>query len=202
MRIALRLTKREKVLIILLSVIACMFVYFRLVFLPEMSRYEALVEEFNEKSVLLDYVNNKKEHIDQINKEIDLLDEEMSGKRNKLSKPLFLPDVLEDLHVQSIRYGVTIDNIAFSGAATDIIGTFNYINDTKVSIATPEDGESPQMPADLAVSFSFVADYDNLMDFIRHYEEGQRYTVIEILDMRNIEDKFSGTMTMRFYMIR
>lgn len=201
MRFKLRLTKREKILIFLLLIGACAYLYLRLIYLPEMKRYAALGEEFNQKLKLLDSVNNKEERIDEINKEISILDKEISSKRDKLSKPLFLPDVLEDLHRQSLKYGVTVDNIAFSGAASDIVGTFNDINNNRDSISDQEDKGFQETPVDLAASFTFSAGYDNLMNFIKHYEEGQRYVVIEVLDMRNIEDIFTGSMTMRFYMI-
>jgi hypothetical protein len=198
MRLTITFTKRQKYLLAVLFITICCYLYFKLVYLPEGVRFAALGDEYNQRLSVLDAVNRKQERLKEIDEKINLLDAEIIKEKKVLSQPLFVPDMLMDLHRQASKYNVAIDNIAFTGAASSVKGE---LSEAKKDVNST-DSENPGALKDLTISFTFTSSYPNLLSFIRYFEEGERYSVVEFLDVNFSADVLTGSMSVKFLTLR
>jgi Tfp pilus assembly protein PilO len=217
----MKLTNREKAIIIIASIVVFGLLYFRFVLMPINRELVALKADKQKKQLMIEQAKGKDIRLNAINKEIERIDKEATDKKNAVSIPVRVPEVLDELDIAAANNNLIIDNILFSGDLAAIKGEFKEtgggggeaqqnVEDMINSVQTATDsGSKPQEdttptsnPAklkELTIDFSYSGTYENLVKFLSHYEENQRLFTTDILDIKFSADTCTGELSLKTY---
>lgn len=151
----MKLTGREKILLIVLAVIVTAFAYYRLVFLPESSNIKKLMETYKSKTELYRQSTGSKEKIKALQEQISKTDSDIGRMRKGTLKPIRVPELLDELSKKAESMGVTLNDIKFGGNACAVKGSFkatgndseNEVQKLLNSLKGSHDNTSASLPA-------------------------------------------------------
>ncbi|MCX8129138.1 MAG: hypothetical protein N3I35_03440 [Clostridia bacterium] len=224
----MKLTNREKILLVLLSVVAFGFLYFWFVYKPESAKINRLKDEYSQKTILLQQANGSKQRIEKIKAEINTIASEMAQKRGKLSQPVRVPDIISELDSIAEKNNLGIENISFSGDASSVKGAvksdagtqaasnilegsnstaqISGIDPNNVSQASEQqlsDGSSQKEDklASLTITFDFSGKYSDYMSFMKYYEQHKGMVITDTLEMTRMGEECSGKVSFKVYTV-
>lgn len=204
----MKLTKREKILLLLLFIVGGGYLYYRFVFTPEWETLTRLKAEYRQKTAILQKVQDKDNRIAELKKQIADAEKQKDSLGKGVSQPLRLPALLSELEQACSKNGVAIDHINFAGTSSAVKGRPQQSNtgsgnppasiqdaaknitnqsgaaDSSNKGGNPSAATQQGLPTAVTVSFTFTANYENLMNLLRYYEDNTRFFLLENLDVQ------------------
>jgi type IV pilus assembly protein PilO len=196
----MKLSKREKILLIVLGIVLCGFMYYKFVWIPENKKIAGLQEEYQRKLRLSHQADDKDVRLKEMEQEIGKLEIQSTGKREKIAQPLRVPDILLELNIMAADQGISIDSIQFSGNAAPIKGKPDG-SDKQKEAASASGQDSGDGLKTLTMSFTFAGRYENCMKLIRYYETNRRLFTVSVLDLQGAGDTCTGSVVIQCYTI-
>lgn len=204
----MKLTKREKILLLLLFIVGGGYLYYRFVFTPEWETLTRLKAEYRQKTAILQKVQDKDNKIVELKKQIADVEKQRDSLGKGVSQPLRIPALLSELEQVCSKNGVAIDHINFAGTSSAVKGQPQQPNtgsgnppasiqdvaknitgqngaaDSSNKVGNPSAATQQGLPTAVTISFTFTANYENLMNLLRYYEGNTRFFLLENLDVQ------------------
>lgn len=206
----MKLTKREKNLLLIAVVIIGGLLYYRFVFAVESKKIKNLQNEYRNKLDLAQEVNNKQKTLSDINLQIEQVEKELDEKKSRIASPLRVPDILEELNMAALNNNVLIDNIEFSGNSAAIKGQYKPAGKTSVKapVAADSSGRQPEGQDNgvyklltLTIDLVFTGNNSDCINLIKFYEQNSRFFVVNELELRESESGCTGTLRLQTFTI-
>ncbi|RKD34588.1 hypothetical protein [Thermohalobacter berrensis] len=214
----MKLTKREKKMLIILLIVAISALYYNFLLSPQLNKINALeksLEEYKQKVSLLD---NKIMENKNINREYKVLNARISSMYIR-----FLPEIIQEkiiviLDNMLVSSDLESENISFSEPEIksleekdekeeeyqieNLVKEFlGYKNNNKNEENSIENGNIPRVKV-MNVEIDFRGTYEELINFIRLVENYEKEILINRLNVVNQDsDNLIGFMELQFYSI-
>lgn len=195
----MKLTAREKKLLIILGVVICIFAYFKFIFLPEGQRIAALKQELAYKRLLVTNADSSEVLLEDASRKLKELDGDLRKYENSLAGSIHAPMLLEELITRAGKLEVDVYDINFEGNSAVVKG--QYVEDQGSGDITLQSDTLYELDSSV-FSFSFEGSYQACMKLISYYETSKDYFMIEQLDLSQNTGKCTGEIRIKAYAIK
>lgn len=185
----MKLTNREKLLLILLGVVVCGFLYYQFVFKPEYRRIKQLKDEYSQKTTLIQQLNTSKLELEEVNEEIENIEKEMAQKKGKLVNPIRLPDILSELDSVAAKNKLSIENIGFDGGAGAVKGGSKANEDINKLTS-------------MSITFDFSGKYSDFLNFMKYYEQHISMFITDAMEISAAGSECKGKLSFIVYSVK
>lgn len=168
----MHLTKREKILLLILMIALPVFLYIKFLFLPENERIKKLNNElitvFENQEVLLNYDSD----MNYLNHKIEEKEINISNLKCSIFNKNKAADIILELDSIASRFNMQIDDITFSASEDLTIDSLTITDDKNAY--NQKLGLSR-----LEVEFVFEGSYNNVMNLLDYYEMHENIVIVE-----------------------
>jgi len=172
----MRISRRDKYLLVLLGVIAVFAAYYFLLMMPQENKIEALDTEFASKQAQKSQVDMKIISERNLDKEIEELKSTISTTANRYYSSLTQEDMLATLSMFSEGLPLNLTDMAFTDNASQQENVVSYLT-----------------------SVGFVGDYDSVLAYISKLRNYDKKIILKELTLSNtFADGLKGNMVMEF----
>lgn len=226
---SMKISKREKILLIVLAVVLIVGIYYRFVFSSQKEKLNSLIQQKDECDKKLQNINkqiilkNKTElDIKEINSKIKDMTSIIFPSINQESFIVYVNKLLEDNNLQGTALtfsdikAVPVEEIKKdekddkTSSLKGIIDEYNGVptknksvsNDKKTSNDNKNDNKDKPSAQDISLSINFKGSYANLLNFIKALEVYQKKIIVSNLQInQSTNDEVIGSMQLEFYAI-
>ncbi|SNR86533.1 type IV pilus assembly protein PilO [Anaerovirgula multivorans] len=188
------LSKREKILVVLLAGMILLAGYYKFIMIPLNKNLSQLELDYKEKQ--LKYIQMKQELQSevQLNNQIDALNNEILGLAKDFFGKIHQEDIILLLNDLILNSNIRISSLDFTPPRME-----SLVNGEE----NLQENDSEEFIAEiLSTQFHFEGDYGALIDFLRNIREYEKEIVINNISISNSKDGLlSGNLLLDFYSI-
>ncbi len=203
----MKISKREKIMLVFMGIAVAGFLYYNFVFKHENNTIKKLQADYDSKKVLVLRGRESETRLQDIKGLLIELQNQIDIKKKKMSGPLRTPEVITELNTMAAQKSVKIDNIVFTGdaavkgeyKASGNTGGIDNIQQISPAAITDNNGQaSTQAKSELkkiTVTFALEGSYGNCLNLVKAFENNKRLYVIKNLQMSGNNGICNGTIT-------
>ncbi len=201
----MKITRREKILMIAVASVIAVVLYGWLVFLPESHTISSLDAEYNTYVVDKVRVKNSSAYLKNMNLKLEEIQKQLIAKSKAISQPIRVPDILSDFYSTASEEKLEIGAIELSDNAAVKGDGIIIQNDNTEKGQSAADQEKKQQNTDklkvLTAKLNLKGSYNGIMNFIRHYELNSRLFIVESIKISGNKGGCTSEVTFKTYSI-
>lgn len=201
----MKITTREKILMIAVAAVIAVVLYGWLVFLPESQTISSLDAEYNNYVVDKVRVKNSSAYLKNMNQKLEEIQKQLIAKSKAISQPIRVPDILSDFYYTASGEKLEIGAIELSdNAAVKGDGIIVQKDETQTG-QSAADQEKKQQNTDklkvLTAKLNLRGSYTGIMNFIRHYEKNSRLFIVDSIKISGNKGGCTAEVSLKTYSI-
>lgn len=226
---SMKISKREKILLIIAAIVLLVGVYYRFVFSYQKDKLNALIQQKNEYDKKLENINkqiilkNKNEaDIKEINAKIKDMTAILFPSINQESFIVYVNKLLQDNNLQGTAItfsdikAVPVEEVKKdekddkNSSLKGIVDEYNGApskkssssNDKETNNSSKTDNKDKPSTENISLSINFKGSYKNLLNFIKSLEAYPKKIIVSNLQMSQSNvDEVTGSVQLEFYAI-
>lgn len=156
--------KVNPVLIYLLIMVFIVMLYYFLIYTPLSTKTNKMNEQNYNDQKTIQTARNNSVNIDEINKDIDIIENDLKEFDSKLDFGGKMPPVLDDINTQATKKNITIKNLK--------IGNSEHISKTNERLTKT------------IIDVTFTGSNEKISTFIKYFEEcNDKFYIIELMNL-------------------
>lgn len=163
------LSKREKILLIVLCVVIICYVYYNFILVPQLNELSSEKEKLTANNIVLNGLIESQKNIDKIKKEVDDLNKKALESVKSIPDTSRIPEIIMDFKNIEVSSGCTTGRILFGTPVANNSHNIGESADAKNNI--------PGIMI-LPIEFQVNGSFDNIMSMLKSIENNSRKMTI------------------------